>query len=62
MFEFKLYCELNFIAAEHGRYKLMEDDGVSNAEHLVCLVSMNRIREVYGVHSWQNGTRCIGMV
>ena len=24
---------LNFIAAEHGRYGLMEDCGVSNAEY-----------------------------
>ena len=46
----------NFIAAEHGRYGPMEDCGVSNAEYLVHLVRMNRLRAcrvLWGVHTWQ---------
>ena len=38
----KLCCEI-FITTEHCRYGSMEDRGVSNAEHLVHLVRMNRI-------------------
>ena len=56
-----MFETLNFIAAPHGRYELMEDCGVSNAEYLVHLVCINRLsecREFCGVHSWQNGTIC----
>ena len=52
-----LFCELNFIAAEHGRYGPMEDCGVNSAMYLVHLVCMNRLsacREFCGVHSWQH--------
>ena len=51
----------NFIAAEHGRYGLMEDCGVGSADYLVHLVCINRLSACRGfcyVQSWQNGTRC----
>ena len=44
----------NFVAVECGTYGSMEDCGVSNAEYLVHLVCMNRVRayrEFCGVHS-----------
>ena len=40
LLELKLCCELHFIAAEHGRYGLMKDCGVSNAEYLVRIESL----------------------
>ena len=43
MLEFKFCCEINFIAAEHGRYGSMEDCGVSKAEYPVHLVCTNRL-------------------
>ena len=52
---------MKFIADGHGRYGLMEDCGLSNAEYLVHLVCMNRLSactEFCGGHSWQSGTRC----
>ena len=45
---------LNFVGVGCGRYGLMEDCGVSNAEDLVHLVCTNRVRayrEFCGVHS-----------
>ena len=39
----------------------MESCGVSSADCRVHLVGVNRLsacREFFGVHSWQNGTRC----
>ena len=52
---------VKFIAEGRGRYGLIEDCGVSNAEYHVHLVHMNRLSacgEFCGVRSWQNGTRC----
>ena len=45
---------LNFVGVGCGRYGLMEDCEVSNAEYLLHLVCMNRVRayrEFCGVHS-----------
>ena len=40
----------------------MESCGLSSAEYHAHLVGVNRLRKcmwrVFGVHSWQNGTRC----
>ena len=36
--------------------------GVSSAEYSIHLVGGNRLsacREFFGVHSWQNGTKCM---
>jgi len=59
LFGFKLCHDILLLLnmADMDRWKT----GVSNAEYLVHLVSMNRLsacREFCGVHSWQNGTRC----
>ena len=42
-------------------YGLSLSCGVSSAEYRVHIVGVNRLspcREFFGVHSWQNGTRC----
>ena len=44
----------------------VEECGDSNAECCVHLVGVDGVMYIFrvfcGVHSWQNGTRCIGMV
>ena len=51
---FKLCCGILLLLNVVARYGSMEDCGVSNAEYVVHLVCMNRIRayrEFCGVHS-----------
>ena len=39
----------------------VESCGLSSAEYRVHLAGVNRLsacREFFGVHSWQNGTKC----
>ena len=51
---------MNFIAAEHCRYGLMEDCGMSNVEYLVHLVHMNRLATCMHVKSFNSGVRIVG--